>query len=248
MQQKNSSAGGENTISLNALKNISPLMFQAVKRGRKSVRPTIPNPEDLRVGDLILTRHLSQAGSEAPTLISRAQSLLGFSPAGSAWTHVALYVGDLHVVEAQGIKDRTALAEALKGEGNLLAGVQLRPITDHYERGAVQVLRHTSQAFPEVRGMIARYALLDLHLRKRRYGHARAIRTVTDNTSTTAKAQHTDSEIICSEFVLECLAIGGSTMVQEYADFRDGKRKVLPASFFDDDRFAEVSVGMLRVV
>jgi hypothetical protein len=51
----------------------------------------------------------------------------------------------------------------------------------------------------------------------------------------------------CSEFALECLAIGGTCMVKKYASVEDGKEDFYPADIHASDEFVKSPMTYLRL-
>lgn len=161
----------------------------------------IPRHEDLLVGDIILTK---KASSEMSWV--KAAQLLHERPADAAeWTHAMLYVGHLHVLESR------------PGSLTKRSGVRLSTLAQR-EKDRVECLRlrHVSPAYRNIRAEVARRALLEFKISRRRYGW----RSVQDLALYHITGRRTPPNIeyaaTCSEYVLSCLANGAAAFVKQY--------------------------------
>ena len=220
-----------------------PIKPNKFKNGRK-----IPDHEFLRVGDIILTRHLDRNGKPKKNQIYKRQKKAKFTEEEATWTHVALYVGDYHLIESQGFKDFHSPKNFAK------SGVQSRPITKYTNAAEVKVLRMAEDlGFDNLRQGLARYALLEHHLMRRRYGWRRVISGALNERN--QKLFHKMfpinpnlyNKVICSEFILETFAIGASAFVKEYDEMKSSGVVYFPAKFLRDTRLVEQKLPM-RVI
>jgi hypothetical protein len=233
------------TISVAAFSNETAAMRKAVyHKLATNGSNRVPNPEDLRVGDIILTR--SRKNSTNP--IVNTQRNRGFNLDDAQWTHVSLYVGDLHVLEAQGFKDDGWWSDLTAGAAKLRAGVQIRPVTRYTQSCEIRVLRHTDPDYANVRMSVARYGLLDLCVNRRRYGHMRALHGAFPPDAGWRAKPRLEREVICSELVLECLAIGGQVFVREFDNVSTGNEFFFPASYSAHSALQQVDFSYLNVV
>lgn len=209
----------------------------------------VPNHEKLRVGDVVLTRRRPKNSSTSkPSAIARKQQENGFDDDQSSWTHVSLYVGDLHVLESHGFKDRYWVPDFLSGLSGFMAGVQVRPLTEYSNTCDLRFLRHVDPDYDSVRSSIARHGLLDRCVNRRKYGYMRAISGGLPSKLREKIRPRLDREVICSELVVECLAIGGTVLVEEYNQLLSGERYFYPADFAAHPSFKAVEVDFRQVV
>lgn len=201
---------------------------------------SVPIHESLRVGDVILTRERGRRGGKNPVRI--AQSLAGYEDGFATWTHAALYVGDLHIIESIG----GFLRELRKAPHTpWRSGVHLRPLTKYSSTHDLRVLRYESPDFDTERRRIAAYAFLEYSIGKRKYDHARVrnlAKSVAWREPDKAGTKHS-TKVICSEFVAEAFAIGGGLLAEMYNDLLEKGVPIYPATLAKCDRFREVPVS-----
>ncbi|MDB6147945.1 MAG: hypothetical protein JWO45_1609 [Spartobacteria bacterium] len=207
---------------------------------RKPLPPgtRIPAYEKLKVGDVILSRRRKH--NFVSRNIVSAQREHGHDENDCTWTHAMLYVGDLHVAES---------TKAMKWRTN----VQIVPLT-HYSDFDLLVLRHTDEGFPGERQYeIVRHGLLMQSIYPRRYDwpsafSVRYARTLKFHLPRSILFER----IFCSEFVLECFALKGGYMIDQYVDVRDQNRNppyhFLPADFLKVQKFQKIEMEYYDLV
>ncbi len=234
----------KNEISREALKSeLRPSMHKSLERFyKKSKSPQIPNHEQLLVGDIVLSRPMKN-GVVTPSVVETTQIEHGYSSEAAYWTHVSLYVGDLHIIESQGFKD----IEYWKNGWRKNTGVQVKPITKYSSTHDVIILRNTHPEFSNNRGLIARFALLDHTVFPRKYDWNTALEAAPTRRFKKRSKPKLDERINCSEFILECYAIGGSVLVPEYVSVSNGEKFFLPATFYQHKSFEKIDFDYLTI-
>lgn len=221
-------------ISRNALEaEISPSAARSAIRHLKWTPEGdrfVPAHENLRVGDVILSRpHMRVWQTEE---IETTQQEYGCTLECSRWTHAMLYVGQLHV------------AESTKPY-SLKTGVAIYPLTAYSGEFDFRVLRYKNEEFSAGRRQnIARYALLNRYVNPRQYDRKAAYNAWLRRRRKGPK--HVKS-INCSEFVLECFAIAGPYMIDEYVRLLDGTDDYFfPANLAANSHFEHVPMKYYR--
>lgn len=187
-------------------------------------RRLVPSQEDLRVGDVILSKPSNGRWHATETVTTQRD--YGCSDEASRWTHAMLYVGQLHVAESnKPISART--------------GVAIFPLTAYTDQYEFLVLRYKNSEFGDSRRQnIARYALLSRNIDPRRYDLRTAYKAWRRQRRNAPK--HLKS-INCSEFVLECFAIGGPYLIEEYLRLmNDADTFFFPAHLAENDNFEHI--------
>jgi hypothetical protein len=192
----------------------------------------IPSYEDLRVGDVILSRPLSRKWPTAE--IETTQKKYGCNRDCCCWTHAMLYVGQLHVAESN-------KPYAIK------TGVGISPLTAHTGSSEFLVLRYRDAEFRATRRQsIARYALLNPTINPRRYDVRAAIGARLRRRPTGVR--HAEY-VNCSEFVLECFAIAGPYLIQSYLQIQNERNSFFfPAHLADDSNFEQFPMKYYKLV
>ena len=172
----------------------------AVKLSRLAKQKVlIPNYEQLKLGDIILTSHPKTMGADRKWHpVSHSQRLNGLSEEHCHWTHAMLYVGELHIVESN-------------KPTRIRTGVTLAPLTRDASKSEFIVLRYKGAEFAKRRNDIVRYALMSPFLAPRRYDLWGAL---SSHYRFRPRGADHSKRIFCSEFILECFAIGGAFMVE----------------------------------
>jgi hypothetical protein len=217
-------ASGE-TISKNALESefgrgVARSIDKALRGKHLKM---IPDHESLMVGDVILSKTSRLTMPEW-----HQRGLDRFKPADAVWSHAMLYVGRLHVVEFRTFN--------LKGLGS---GIVVNPLTKHSADVDFKICRrsgyNTIRKFSSSRRGAALYALLDQAVRRRRYDFNRIAAIASEGKKweafvKTMLPSDFERAMICSEFVLECLAINGLLTI-DYLNLQQKGRYFLPADF-----------------
>lgn len=202
----------------------------------------IPNHEDLRMGDVILTH---TPASVVNAWIYLVQTALGREPKACVWEHAALYVGNLHVIESRPFDGR-----------HFRSGLVLNPLTlSSADKRRRIVLRHSDPQVQESRFELARNALMDFHLNRRRYGFRslfriwKSLRTDGTNIGYRAIPDYA-REATCSEYILETYVSSVQVMVDEYISLRDGEHRwsFLPADLYQHQDFNEHELKYYRLL
>jgi hypothetical protein len=190
----------------------------AIKRLRSirhADRRLIPSHEYLEPGDIILSGKPPKAdGKYKWHPISTGQQKYGCEQQHCHWTHAMLYVGELHVVESnKPIKIKT--------------GVNVAALTRDAHHSEFLVLRYNNPEFKERRHDVVRYALMSPYLTPRTYDLLGAISSYI---AWRPKGARHEKRIFCSEFILECFAIGGAYLVEDYVRITEQENQFfLPA-------------------
>lgn len=203
----------------------------------------IPNFDQLMVGDIVLSRQVDVSGKPKISPVCDFQKeIKGFNDCDSCWSHAMVYVGNLHLTESQkyfplpnrlGLKSGTRVASLL-----------------YYAVGyELKICRYRNiEDFPDVQANIGRYALLDIAVNRRKYSVRRIMQMLASKNGKSAKVE-TGKAIICSEYVLECMAIGGACMTDEYNDLgSDQLPFFFPADFHKSEKFVNIDLDYISIV
>ncbi|HEY8261007.1 MAG TPA: hypothetical protein VIG55_07335 [Methylosinus sp.] len=213
------------------------LAHSALARMKRGADLLIPDLEGVRRGDIILSRHCGWRENVKLSLVARAQKSLfskNFTPEACSWGHAMVYLGDMFVAESQPIFFRGPLPAS---------GLRAIPLTAHSASRELLICRHRGAAGREEN--IARYAALNCIANSRRYPIDRVLRTAFLDRSETKQLFIAAN---CSEFALECLAVGARCMVETYAKVRSGQEDFYPADFHADSDFERIEMTYLRLV
>jgi hypothetical protein len=193
-------------------------------------RKLVPRHDDLRVGDIILSRRLSLAGGLIQHPVETIQLQHGRSAAHSIWTHAMLYAGELHAVESN--KSFSVFPST---------AIKIVPLTRDCGRSDFLVLRFKDDEFSQIRRQhIARYALLSPSINPRNYDLPACWDAYRSHRPNGAKHL---KRIFCSEFVLECFATAGPYLIDEYISLTDKPDNFyFPADFAADPRFDQLQM------
>jgi hypothetical protein len=181
----------------------------------------VPNWEMFEVADILLHRDPRVAHGRY-SVISHFQRLRGHKLDDASWSHVSMYVGGGFIVES------------MPSSGCFHSGVSANYLHKRARGQEIAILR--TSLGEELRFQIANYLLVSL-LRSKRppYGFGRLLRGTTN-----VKFRLLRNGIICSELVLEALAIGGTILVNECVDSFSDDKLFLPAAFASDKRFTHI--------
>ncbi|RYE42046.1 MAG: hypothetical protein EOP24_34340 [Hyphomicrobiales bacterium] len=190
----------------------------------------VPNWRSLKPGDVILSSHKSKA-KESP--VYWKQKSEGYDDHACHWSHAMLYVGGLHVAESQSY---------FKVDGKLWprTGTRVVPLTMYAKDNHLLVCRVKPSAISNgKRDRMVHHALGDIAAEGRRYDYARLIESLPYQKLASfipglwrnVAGYNEGSAVICTDFVLECLAIGGGVFVEEYRQVREKARFFYPADF-----------------
>ncbi len=155
----------------------------------QSQRVLMPDYEQLQIGDVILTRNKPKRWwSVVATLIQRVQTNYRCPKDDCCWTHAALYVGELHVIEANKTTD-------------FRRGIRIRPLTAFVRSCDLLVLRQKDPTFDDLkRQQMTRRALLENTIFRRRYDVRTALAALIKGRP---PARRHETHVNCSEFVLQ---------------------------------------------
>lgn len=225
-------AVGNSTISVNSV------LSEVNSRLHRSIRPylepgkLIPDPDDLCIGDVILTRPVANGGSNrTAAAITALQANMGHSAENARWTHVCLYIGEHHLIEA----NVTAIPGAKPSAENFLCtGVRVTCTMEYASHRHLCVLRHPALAHHPQRFNVARYGLMEAAVNPRYYDVAGAlISAVSAKWAAKHRRKRAHKSTICTEFALECLVMGGTVLEAPYRDIATETRFIYPADFLD---------------
>ena len=218
-----------------------------IKALRASPGCLVPNYDDLLVGDIVLSRKAARRPhaltSLLPSIESHQRSIERLKTTDAwRWTHSMLYVGRLHVAESQ--KSFRAI------------GTTVSPLTKPANIELVVCRRRDRdeiEGFDAYRRNAALYALMDHAVNKRDYGRKRIVAISTDGRGFISKIAGRvfppdfSKEIICSEFVLEALAIGGKMLTQEWEQLKTPQSFFYPGDFYAHPSFETVPLTYLSL-
>lgn len=219
----------EGDISPQALGRFGQFGENALAKLREAGSDLVPNHQGLRFGDVILAQDVNKK-----QLITAAQLRQGFSAEAACFSHAMLYVGELHVLEAQ----------FESGGNGEFSGTRIAPLT-RYSGRELLVARYRPAESDREGLLVARYALIRQALGRRAYDWRGALRV--GATGRRKSAPDLENAIVCSELVLEAFAIGGQFLVDEYADVRSGRRFYYPADFFANKTFDKLEMTYFRL-
>jgi len=193
----------------------------------------IPNWEKLGPGDVILS---SERGNYKHNIVYRFQRRFRkFEEEAAKWTHAMVYLGGLHVAESNsGAKDLVTGKFTVEGT-NMLA------LTRYSANHELMVCRPKGFT-PEARAEAARYAAIDIAERRRTYDRGRLLEmAVRAGTPRVAVAAHS---VICTDFAMEIIAIGGGQLLKEY----NAGEFSFPAQFATSEQFECEPVDYFKLV
>lgn len=179
----------------------------------------VPGADALRIGDVILCRPSSTG--KYTHQIERHQRTIPRLNVGDAptWRHAMLYVGRLHVAES---------TTWFKANRQIRSGVRIAPLINVGGKNDLLILRRSNMDvdYDEYRKSAAMYALTDYALSKKSYGYDRIVKMAVQNAGPLAKLtpfvpSNFEKTVICSEYVLQCLAIGGQILTEQYLSLDD---------------------------
>lgn len=210
---------------------------------RRRIPFLIPNYQNLKQGDIILSRQLTSNGHPKFSPIEVGQQLANtkFSANNCYWCHAMIYVGSNFVAELQGFY--------LDSQQKLRQGLRVIPLTS-YKQDHLLVCRHKQMGL--LGNDVANYALLNCVVNARNYPFVRVLATLINRRqwgqlSQMIKQKDLLKSITCSEFALECLAIGARCMVQEYLNVNGNQDDFYPADFHFHSDFDKIEMNYLNV-
>lgn len=220
----------------------------SILRKLKGDPALIPSPDHLAVGDVILTRHSKKFGW-LPTVETYQRRNAQFQSGEAAtWSHAMLYVGRMHVVESTN--------HFKIGPLEWKSGIRVAPMVHDDVKTEYLILRRRDSSkipgFEQLVGAAAVYALMDYALRRRTYGYDRATAVVVSTWPRIFSGlrkffpNRLNQAIICSEYVLECLAIGATMLTDEYNNLGTDSF-FLPAHFFVHPDFDHLPMKFVQV-
>lgn len=213
----------DSEISANALDAFGVLGRSALTTLRAAGGDLVPNFDNLRYGDVILSRNKHKKGA-----VEAAQLRRGFAADAARYSHAMLYVGELHVIESRPAKD-----------GEDRDGTRLEPITAYFGKPLI-VCRNRNAEFDRRRMFAVRYSLIRQAFGGRPYDRWGALRGGLDGKR--PKNPELENEIVCTDLMLEAFAVGAKLMVDEYAEARGGGKFFYPADFFLHPDFERLTV------
>jgi len=200
----------------------------------------VPNYENLLVGDVILSSQPARGwekyfSEDAPIQVHQRTIPRFGSSTAPKWSHAMLYVGRLHVVESQ--------VHSKSKDGNFRSGLRVAPLTLPSPDTELVICRRKNwqsiESFDGYRRNAALYGVVDHVVAPRSYDYSRIATLALDGKAGIfsdlvrkfIKARFHQS-VICSEFVLECLAIGGQMLTQDWFQVSRSKDSYFyPADF-----------------
>lgn len=209
----------------------------ALSRMKRGGAILIPNYERLERGDVILSKHCLSDTNIKNTPVQIAQLSLAskrFSEDACSWGHAMVYVGNMFIAESQpfffsGITPKS--------------GLRALPLTIYSLSRELIICRH-KELCSTLGEKIAHYATLNCIADTRRYPLLRTIKSALLDKSLKKELLKAAN---CSEFALECLAIGGGYMVEPYSKLDDGEAEFYPADFFTRQEFDKIPMSYLKV-
>lgn len=146
-----------------------------------------------------------------------------------------LYVGQLHVVESN------------KFINFRRTGLKVAPLTRDCANHEFLVLRYNDNEFRGSRRQnVVRYGLLSQTVNPRRYDRGAAISAVFQRRRP-SQTMHL-KRINCSEFVLECFAIGGAYLVDDYVRVTSTPNQFyFPAHLAENKKFERLTMRYYKL-
>jgi hypothetical protein len=237
-------------ISEATLKNyLGENLTRSILSRKRNGKPLlIPYFEGLIPGDILLTKSLIRGKpnrSSAVYLGQKTHEKKNFSEENSFWTHAMVYVGNMHVVESQlGRKSRRAFLNlSQNADKGADAGLKVSPITDYSYNYEILICR-LKDLSREDSHKVALYALSNCFIDKRTYP---IVRITTSTLSEKPKAKDLHLATTCSEFSLECLAIGTGNMTAVYVDVKTGNEDYYPADFHKSEQFEKIPMTYFQL-
>lgn len=212
------------------------LAHSALARMKKQGEVLIPDFEQIERGDIILSRHCLRNHSAKNAPVVRAQKSLmskDFCAEACSWGHAMVYIGNMFVAESQPFFLHGVVPKS---------GLRAIPLTTHSTSRQLLICRHKGVSGRE--GDVAHYAAVNCIADTRRYPLSRTIRCAFLDRP---EAKQLFYAANCSEFALECLAIGGQCMVDAYAKLKDGEEEFYPADFYARKEFEKIEMTYLRL-
>jgi hypothetical protein len=204
----------QNEIRAFAGEAIARKIFARLRYKRKA---TLPDFNILRVGDIILSR---DAKRKKVSGIQKHQSTIERFKASSeyaSWSHAMLYLGRLHVAES------TTLFKV--GPLQWKSGVRIAPLIGSPTVDLLVCRRADADAtdnYDQFSNGAALYALMNHAISPHGYDYSRIAAIAMSNRGKILRKLGSkillDAErsVICSEYVLRCLAFGGQMFTDEY--------------------------------
>ena len=210
-------------------------------------RQILPNYSDLRLADVILTKSMKK--NIVGDTISKRQRGLKYPADDASWTHAMIYVGQMHVAES------VFLWHDIGRKVFLRSGIRIAPITTVIKNCHYRILRHRDlerEKYTVSRLEASNYAMLDYIADRRVYNVIRIPELATDGKVRRIGAKINipaiKRSIICSEFVLECLAIGAGVHVERFFQLQQDFGYIYPADFPNLDNMREVTLSEVLVI
>ena len=204
----------------------------------------IPNFEALVPGDILLTKTLKKGKPDRSSVVYIGQhnhTKKSFSDDNALWTHAMVYVGNMHVVESQ--LGRRAIKTFSHREKAAPAGLKVSPITDYSYNFEIVICRLKGLS-KEDSHKVALYALSNCFIDKRTYPRARI---VVDTITAKSRPKKLNLAATCSEFSLECLAIGTGNMTSVYVNVTSGDDDYYPADFHRSEQFEKIPMTYFQL-
>lgn len=213
----------------------------------KHKNPKIPDSEALMPGDIILTSNREDYQS-SPVYMKQLND--GHVEKHAKWTHAMLYVGHLHAAEST-----TEHRDLSTGKKEDRTGTRFVPLTEYSADHNMIVCRPPKLGFPYRNRLEAvNYAMLDVAVRPRKYDFVTVFNEVATEVLAEEAAEelrvraNPQKEVLCTHFVMECLAAAGGILVAEYVSALRTNRLFYPADLAKHVRFEADDVPMFDVI
>lgn len=161
----------------------------------------VPDPDELREGDIILA---SPRDYTTNPIYLHQRAL--HKDATAKWTHAMFYVGMMHVAESN-----------VATKSGRVDGTAIVALTDYLPEHELLVCRNRLFVDEKIRLEAVQYALLNVFAKQRPYDRARIAEIAIGQRIRDRDDAQLDA-VICSDFVLEVMAIGGTTMLSTWAE------------------------------
>ncbi len=206
-------------------------LYPAFRYALPARRPClVPDWKQLKPGDVILTASRNNRALDPVYQFQRLAA--GMADETAKWSHVMIYLGDLQVAES----NRKSRDPDLS---TVVSGTRIRNLGSFVAECDMQICRLPDKDFSQEQRLEAvDYARHDIASRPRKYALDRLFEMAT-NLKIRSPEQAAES-VICTDLVLQILAVGGAVMVEDHARHSAAGRGMLPAHFCLHKRLEQI--------
>jgi len=227
------------TYSTDLYKGPTESLERSLKGKRQVLLPDFPK---LFRGDVILTKPKNRR-PHSSEIVKKQKSIGRFDDQYCEFTHASIYLGQMHVAESVPIHFELENLKRLALGEVVISGLRIVPITQAIKNCDFEVFRvkgfEEDGKIPE-RSQVAQYSLLDHASFRRKYNNLRIVeistkgrlRKISQNLN---RYRSLEKSIICSEYVLECLALGAGFSADRFFELENKTRKTDKDYFYPAD-------------